>query len=389
MSTFIKFIVSIILSANLLLTVQGQSGMLCVGHYWTEDEANKVMKDFAQQWDDVESWEKRAQTIRTGIIRGIGLDTIKLYKGDFGLIASEPREMQGYSVQNIAIESFPGFYITGHLYRPTESREQYAGILSPHGHWNDRRFSDEVQTRCAVLARMGAIVFAYDMVGYGESTQVDHDISIVMLLQTLNSIRALDFLLSLPEVDSERIGVTGASGGATQCFILTAIDDRVKVSVPAVQVSAHFFGGCGCESGMPIHKSAHHQTNNVEIAALCAPRPMLLISNGADYTRNTPRVEYPYVKKVYELYNVEHKVESVHFPNEKHDYGFHKRTVAYNFLAHHLDLDHNNIPYQDGYKEDFVQVLPKSDLVVFGDHPLPETALKGNQAVLNYFGFKE
>ena len=382
-----SLLVGVLISWSMSLTAQ--DARLCQGHYWTEDEANVVMKEFADQWDDLSSWENRAQTIRQGIVDGLQLNKMPSITDPPQVIRGDTQALDGYVVENIALESFPGYYLTGNLYRPAEAQEQYAAILSPHGHWEDRRFSEEVQKRCATLARMGALVFAYDMVGYGENQQVSHEIPIALLLQTWNSQRVLDYFLSRPDVDPERIGITGASGGATQTFVLAAIDDRIKVSVPAVQVSAHFFGGCVCESGMPIHKSEAHQTNNVEIAALAAPRPQLLISNGADYTRNTPRIEYPYMQQVYALYDAEHKVENVHLPTEKHDYGHSKRTAAYNFLAHHLQLNHNAISYENGYQEDFVTVLDKEKLRVFDEtNSLPEDALQGDKAVLDYLNIK-
>jgi len=366
----------------------GQNDMLCVGHHWTEDEANLKMKEFARKWDDRESWEKRAEMIREGIIKGMKLDEMPDIKGNFNPIITNTRRFDGYIVENIAIESFPGFYVTGNLYRPVAAEGKHAAVLSPHGHLADKRLTHYVQKRGAVLARMGAIVFAYDMVGYGDSQQVgSHKMSIALLLQTWNSKRVLEYLLSRPDVDPERIGMTGGSGGGTQTFVLAAIDDRIKVSVPAVQVSAHFFGGCVCESGMPIHKSKNHQTNNVEIAALCAPRPMLLISDGNDWTRNTPRVEYPYIQKVYALYNAEHKVENVHLPAEKHDYGYSKRVAMYNFFSHHLKLNTGAVDWTPTVNEDFVTVLPANQLRVFTkENPMPAGALKGDKAIKGYLG---
>ncbi len=371
------------------LNVFSQDSNLCQGHYWTEDEANLKMKEFSSIWNDLPSWENRAKKIKDVIISGMKLDQMPSISGNFNPIIRDTKILDGYTVENIAIESFPGFYITGNLYRPAEKKEKYAAILCPHGHGPDPRFGEAVQKRSAVLARMGAIVFAYDMVGHGESHQINHSIPIALLLQSWNSKRILDYLLSRNNVDAERIGMTGASGGGTQTFVLTAIDDRIKVSVPVVQVSAHFFGGCVCESGMPIHKSANLQTNNVEIAALCAPRPLLMISDGSDWTHNTPRVEFPYIQKVYSLYNAEHKAENVHFPAGRHDYGYAKRSVAYTFLGYHLKLNAYKIPFEDGVDESFVTILPKNKLQVFTDeNPLPLNALMGDEAVIEFLNLE-
>ena len=378
------------ISAALLdMSEAAPAELLCVGDHWTPDEANLVMKQFASTWDDKDSWAKRAKQIRKGILAGLHWDHMPKIKGHFNPIIHSRKEMDGYAVENIAIESFPGFYITGNLYLPLRLKEKNPAILDPHGHLANKRFTHFIQKRCASFARMGAIAFTYDMVGYAESTQINHKMPIAALLQTWNSTRVLEYLLSRPDVDPDRIGMTGGSGGGTQTFVLTAIDDRITVSAPVVQVSAHFFGGCVCESGMPIHKSKGFQTNNVEFAALAAPRPLLLVSNGADWTRNNPRIEYPYVQSVYALYNAEHKTENVHLPLESHDYGYSKRAAAYGFFAHHLNLSRKGIPYNEGWDESFVTILSPDELRVFNDeHLRPSNALIGDDKVMSYLSFK-
>jgi hypothetical protein len=223
-----------------------------------------------------------------------------------------------------------------------------------------------MQYRCAAFAKMGAVVFSIDMIGYGESQQLDHKYPKGVAIQTWNVIRSIDFLTSLPEVDEKRVAVTGASGGGTQTFLATALDERIAVSIPVVQVSAHFFGGCTCESGMPIHREGDKVYSNVEIAALAAPRPMLVISDGEDWTKNTPNVEFPFLQHVYKLNLKKDLVENAHFAKEGHDYGKNKRLAAYNFLAKHLGMNINNIKNKKGIVDErFVKVVDRKSLEYF------------------------
>lgn len=362
---------------------------LCVGYYQTEEEAVEQLKRFAASYKNKAEWEKRRETIKKGIITGAELDLIpkEFRTNNFNPIIHSKRILDGYTVENIAIETIPGYYVTGNLYKPARLKDKNPAILCPHGHFNKPenygRFREGMQLRCASFARMGAFVFTYDMNGYGESNQCLHKHPRAVQIQTYNSMRIVDYLLTLDEVDAERIAVTGASGGGTQTFLLTAVDDRITVSVPVVQVSAHFFGGCVCESGMPVHKSTYHETNNVEIAALAAPRPMLIISDGDDWTKNTPDVEFPYIKNVYRLYGAEDKTENVHLSNEKHDYGISKRKGAYIFLAKHLGLDITKIINKYGeIDEGFVTIMPNEELKVFNRQvERPHNAVMGDDNI--------
>jgi dienelactone hydrolase len=355
---------------------------LCVGNYQTEAQAKEQLARFASTYSNQSEWQQRAQRIREGILRGAELMPLPK-KCPLNPIVHSKREYQGYSVENVAFESLPGVFVTGSLYRPAKGTGPFPAILCPHGHWSDPkdygRFRPDMQKRCATFARMGAIVFAYDMVGYGDWANAgwEHTSPKVFKLQLWNSIRTVDYLTSRPDVDSKRIAVTGASGGGTQSFMLTAVDDRIAVSIPVVMVSAHFFGGCVCESGMPVHKSKTHETSNVEIAAVAAPRPMLLVSDGKDWTKNTPNVEYPYIRNVYQLFGAADKVEYVHLPDEGHDYGLSKRLPAYKFLAQHLGLSLSAVQDANGnINEDAVVIEPTEKLYVFNqDHPRPANAV--------------
>lgn len=378
-----SIILFIALCISYLISFAQTTPELCQGAYFTEVQG----KDFLTQHipTSKKEWELRANQIRNRIIEGGELKNLPARPASKPIVHSR-REMNGYTVENVAFESIEGYYVTGNLYRPLNLKGHFAAILCTHGHTKDpnARFLEYVQVRCANLARMGAVVFALDMVGYSDSQLTQHKIPKAFKLQALNSIRALDFLLSQPNIDKNRVGVTGESGGGTQTFMLTALDPRVKVSVPVVMVSAHFFGGCVCESGMPVHKKGDFQTNNVEIAALAAPRPMLIISDGADWTKNNPEVEYPHLQKIYGLYGKENLVENVHLPDEKHDYGPSKRIAAYRFLAKHLKLDLSKATKPDGsIDESNTTILDRKDLEVFNaTHPRPQNTALGEDAVM-------
>lgn len=357
-------------------------------YHLTEAQGKKDLQDIRSLVTTPEAWRARAHEIRIHMLNATGLSPLPK-KCALNPIFGEKRVFDGYQVQNVAFESLPGVYVTGSLYSPLEPVDNPPAVLSPHGHWPNRddygRYRPDVQRRCASMARMGALVFSFDMVGYGQLADYgwEHEHPETMKLQIWNGIRSVDFLISLG-VDPDRIACTGASGGGTQTFHLAAVDDRISVSVPVVMVSYRHFGGCICELGRPIREGENFKANNVEIAACIAPKPLMLVSVGTDATESTPEVEYPFMKYIYGLFDKVEMVENAHFPNELHGYGPNKRSAVYLFLAKHLGLDASQVVNADGTLNEEGIVIEKIEaLYPFNDkHPFPEYGVKTNDGVV-------
>jgi cephalosporin-C deacetylase-like acetyl esterase len=287
----------------------------------------------------VQAWRDRAQAVREQMLVTEGLWPLfpktPLHPQVVGKL-----ERDGYTIEKVVLETFPGFTLSGDLYRPIGKPGKLPGVLCPHGHWKDGRVNPEVQQRCIRWAKLGAVVFMYDMVGYNDSKPFGHAFSndrlrrwglSLVTLQTWNSIRALDWLTTLPDVDPARIGCTGESGGGTQTFLLTAIDDRIKVSAPVVMVSDSFQGGCVCENCAGLRIG----TDNVEFAALCAPRPLELVGATGDWTKLTMTHAYPTLRDVYSLYGTTSRVHADVFDFE-HNYNQTSRNAVYAFMGRWL-----------------------------------------------------
>jgi dienelactone hydrolase len=364
----------------------------------------------------LEEWKARAERVRRQILVAEGLWPMPV-KTPLHAVITGKIDRPDYTVEKVYFESVPGFYVTGNLYRPKGRTGKLPAVLDPYGHWPDGRFTDKgpdgvldeikqgaerfeeggrshLQARCVQLARMGCVVFIYDMIGYGDATQIPvelaHDqegavvksrpemntlenwgffspqaethLESIMGLQTWDSVRALDFLLSLPDVDPDRVGCTGESGGGTQTFILTAIDDRVKVAFPAVMVSLSMQGGCSCENASDLRIG----TSNLEMAALFAPKPMGLTS-ADDWTKGMPADGFPKLRQIYGLFGAEDNVRLSAFPQFKHNFNAVSRMPMYSWFNQYLKLGLTEPIVEKDY-----QLLTREEGTVWDSaHPRP------------------
>jgi dienelactone hydrolase len=293
-----------------------------------------------------------------------------------------------YIVSKVYFESLPGVFVTGNVYRPVGAGP-FPAVLSPHGHWAYGRLENSVVAsvpgRAINLARQGFVVFTYDMAGYNDSRQLEHRLFggpreklwglSVAGLQLWNGIRALDFLESLPYVRRDRIGATGASGGGTQVFLLAAVDERVAAAAPVNMISLHMQGGCLCENQPGLRLD----TNNVEIAATIAPRPLLMVSATGDWTTNTLEREYPAVRALYALRGAAGRVHAVQF-EAPHNYNRDSREAVYAWMARWLQ----DAPADVRREERAFTPDPLPDLLVFHHRAIPQHAVTAEQLTTNW-----
>ena len=334
----------------------------------------------ARTYKTLAEWQARRAYLRKQILSAAGLlpmpPKTPLHPQIFGRI-----ENKTYSIEKVLLETMPGYYLGGNLYRPLKPAPAggFPAIVSPHGHWNYGRLEHtvlaSVPARCINFAQQGYVAFCYDMVGYNDTIQTPHDFGSPaeqlwdfgpLSLQLWNSIRVVDFLQSLPEVNASRIGATGASGGGTQTFLLAAVDDRIQFSAPVNMISAIMQGGGLCENAPNLRLD----TFNVEIGAMMAPRPMIMISATGDWTKNNATEEFPAVHAIYELYDKAANVEMMH-QDAPHNYNQVAREAVYRFFGKHVLGETDAAKF----KERSIRVEKLQDMLALHNRKLPDNAL--------------
>ena len=315
-----------------------------------EQEGRMMLDYLSSLYHNKAEWEVRRDSLRREVRQRLELDkfldSCVMVKGKGGqtehpVILSKIRRHDGYTTQNICMELTPGQHLFGTVYASTK-RGRHALIVCPDGHWPMRYRKDE-QQRLGTLARMGAVCVDFDLYGWGESEKEvgaeAHHSSRAHVYQAACGYLLLDWMLThRRDIDTRRVGVMGGSGGGTHTVLLSLLDDRVTASAPVVHLASHFDGGCPCESGKPVQLAAGG-TCEPELAAVMAPKPMLIVSDGGDWTSSVPTLEFPYLQRIYSFYDAKDQVRNVHLPNERHDFKENKRQAVYDFFIGVFGLD--------------------------------------------------
>lgn len=330
-------------------------------------DGEKLIPYLASLYSDRDQWEARRDSLRREVAERLGIKALTrldvVQTNEWGPV----RKHDGYVVQNFRLSTVNGHTVCGSVYSPkplswkkvkgnaARKNGKYPLIVCPNGHFSGGRYNADLQKRYATLARMGAVCVSYDLWGWGESEDEvgaeAHHTSEAHVMQAYNGLRILDMMMTLKDIDPQRVGVNGGSGGGTQAVLLSVLDDRFTALCPVVSMSSWFDGGCPCESGMPI-QLAGGGTCNAELAALFAPKPMMIVSDGGDWTSTTPTLEYPYLQRIYGFYGAKEQVSNIHLPDERHDFGSNKRQAVYDFFIHVFGLDASQLDESKATIED-------------------------------------
>lgn len=343
----------------------------------TPADGKKLLAWLSAQYADRESWENRREALLAGAREALALEPFVR-----GLVAHPDVRLgrrvphDGYATQNYALETLPGLYVCGTIYAPL-ARGRHPLIVSPAGHWPGGRYRPDQQARMAVFARMGAVAVDMDIVGWGDSERQigreAHTGQHAMQLQVLWSKAVTDWIVaSRRDIDTTRMAATGGSGGATHTLLLALVDGRFAALAPVVHLVSHFDGGCPCESGRPVTLAGGGSCTPELLSAVMAPRPVLTVSDGGDWTASYPELEYPFLQRIWAFYDAAAEVRNVHLPDERHDYGPNKRRAVYEFFAATLGLDLSQAD------ESAVELLPEEALQSFADG-LPVGAIRSRE----------
>ena len=309
---------------------------------------------------------------------------------DLNVRITGTHEREDFTVQNVIYDSRPDFPVCANLYIPKKRNGKVPGVIFLCGHSFDGKFSDTYQAVMISLCRKGCVVLGIDPIGQGERRQYPYDEGLHnvrehnllgrrMLLsgdnmgtwRVYDAIRGLDYLLSREEVDPERVGVTGNSGGGTLTTLVSGVDDRFTAAAPSCYITRWLRN---VENELPVDAEqippgvAADGGEMADFLIAQAPRPLLILGQKNDFfdIRGTREV-YEEVKKIYALLGKEENVGIFVGPTN-HGYSIHNREAAYGFFGKNFNLDADDKEPENQYftPEELACAPGKSSLNVPG-----------------------
>jgi dienelactone hydrolase len=304
---------------------------------------------------------------------------------DIGLIATG----KSYRLRKLRYEIVPGFQSVGLLYEPEIIRGKVPAILNVNGHVGPPGKAVEYkQKRCINFARHGIMALNLEWLGCGElrNPENNHGFGAHLDLVGANGLglfylemrKGLDYLASHPQIDQERLGVTGLSGGGWQTIVLSALDERVAVSIPVAGYSAtdtrvevRQFGDDFEQDGTDFLDGQDY----TDLTAMRAPRPTLLINNAEDdCCFRGPLVKLRIFDAIRPFFTLYGKANDFRYHENRdpgtHNYQLDNRLAAYRFFSEHFGLPviDTETPAGNEVKgyDELVVGLPKDNLTILG-----------------------